>query len=136
ALLRLDSKELFYPSAAQIKDKLKTALAQKDSKQLEKLLSQTHCSVSIGAGHLHFIDAKFRTNLISELVAGTGEEIRSHMGMGEKFYFYMNGFNGKILKGEVGFLITKSAYGWQWSGFILPNPPEELIKDAFPQRAA
>lgn len=135
ALQRMNTPETHFPSVAQLKDRLLTAIAKKNTRLLESLLSKSHCSLTLGAGHMHFIDDITRSSLLAELKDSSGEVTRSHMGMGEKCYIYLRGFNGKLMKGDVGLLLTKSAYGWQWSGFILPIPPDQLNKNPGPVKA-
>lgn len=135
-LERMNTKEAFFPSVAQLKDRLITALTEKNSKQLESLLSKSHCSLTLGGSHMHFVDDRMRINLLAEVKDSTGEIVRYHMGMGEKCYVYVSGFKGKLLIGDVGLLLTKSAYGWQWSGFILTSPPDKLLKNDGTVKAA
>jgi len=122
-------KGSFTPSPLAIADFLQAALANKDTGTLRRLASPTHFAAGPGGGHLEFEDEEVLEWLLADLARSRPRRLgRRLLGTGRKRYLLTTGWRGKRFRGIVGFCLTQSARGWEWSGVLVTAPKDPWLK--------
>lgn len=128
ALMRLeDADRVVLPSVGACHAQVNRALEDRDQRSLEELLSRSHFAVGFIGGHFRFEDAAMRERLLTELAAGPVAKGGSLLGSGQKRYAFSDGWDGRLLRGTVGFVFTKGPRGWEWTGVALTEPTDEWM---------
>jgi tetratricopeptide (TPR) repeat protein len=119
----------FAPSPLAIADRLKAALSAGDADQLRRLASPTHLQAGPGGGHFQFEDEEILEWLCEDLSRSRPRPFgRRLLGTGGKRYLLTSGWRGKHFKGIVGFCLTRSARGWEWSGILVTGPSDPWLE--------
>ncbi len=133
-LSRLDTPDAaFALSAEHVADQLAVALKSGDAARLRRLASPTHFQIGGACCESAFEENIFLDRLCEELGKG-GVGVRRRMsGAGDKRYLLTTGWRGRWFRGDVVFLITRSARGWQWTGLAIAAPNELWIEHWTPK---
>jgi tetratricopeptide (TPR) repeat protein len=109
------------------------ALMRQDANTLSTLASPTHFCIGIACSELEFVDPNLILKyLLNDLSQSKIRVDPYHFeGEGGKLYLMTEGWNGRLLKGQVAFLLIRHRDGWQWGGLVLTQPGEAW-KELFP----
>jgi len=114
-----DPANQFFASVEELEHAVWKAVSSRQGGELVALASKTHFAAGPGAGHPAFdVDENTPELVASELSGKVSRRFEDLVGSGGRRYLMTTGWNGKIIKGEVVFVFTQSARGWQWSGLI------------------
>jgi|GEM_PF-2513713 len=117
ALMRLESPNTLYArNAPSLAEALSAALTRYDTNQLTNLASQTHFAVGPVGGEIAFEEVDILSHLFDDLLESDVEVREPLVGEGAKKYLLTEGWSGQWFQGEVVFMLTRSAKGWQWTG--------------------
>ena len=108
--------EAFLPTAEQVVDALQAAFTSREARRLQSLASSTHFAIGPVGGHPAFEPAAFLEQLWRDFAES---EVRINpplSGDGNKRYLQTTGWRGQWFRGDVVFLLSRSARGWQWTG--------------------
>lgn len=105
----------FMLTAEHVVDAIEAALSAGDSGRLSKLASSTHFAIGPAGGHASFETPDFLDQLCSDLHDSEVRVEPNLSGGGNKRYLRTSGWRGRWFRGDVIFLITRSARGWQWT---------------------
>ena len=109
-------------------------LERKQTGKLEKLASPTHFSLGVHCGEADFTGREkvlglfFRDLLKSNVNVDTGKI----WGSGDKRYLATANWSGEHFVGQVILLLSKTLYGWEWSGIALTQFPEGWVETLGP----
>lgn len=128
SLMRLDNAASFFaPNAKVLADLLTTALSNKDIAQLDNMLSRSHFSVGPMGAHTTFEDETIIEQFFSDLAESSVSARLPLFGSGGKMYLLTTGWQGRYFKKDVVFLLNQFPGGWQWTGFGILYPNEQLL---------
>ena len=129
AIERLNQENIYYSdSATNLADKLFRLVKQKDTAELNKLISKTHFSIGPVGGHTAYSDLSLIDTFLEELTLGSIKIKKSILGCGGKRYLPTTDWQGKWFEGGVTLIITEAPQGWQWTGIALHNPNEYWVE--------
>ena len=138
-LARRCLKRLAVPDAAfmltadHVVDALEAALSAGDVERLRKLASTTHFAIGPAGGHASFETPELLDQLCRDLTASDVRVNRALSGRGSKRYCTTSGWGGRWFKGQVIFLITRSARGWQWTACGILTPTDLWLEHWRPE---
>ncbi len=112
----------FSLSAEHVVDAIEAALSSRKPDRLRQLASSTHFAIGPAGGHTSFEGPKLLDQLCEDLRPGAVQVDGTLSGGGDKRYLRSSGWRGRWFRGEVIFLITRSARGWQWTGCGIAAP--------------
>lgn len=118
----------FSPTPDHVVDAIEAAIASDEAERLRKLASTTHFAIGPAGGHVSFEAPKFLDELCRDLAESKVRARRELTGGGDKRYLHTSGWRGRWFRGDVIFLITRSARGWQWTGLGLAAANELWIE--------
>jgi len=120
ALARLDdARGRFFPGVAKLADHVRAAVRDHDTRAVRALISSTHFSTGVAGGHAHFDDDEVLDWFCAELSRNSVEVENTLLGSGNKRYLFSNGWEGDWFRERVGFALTRSGRGWQWTGILV-----------------
>lgn len=123
----------FMLSAEHVVDALEAALSSGKAERLRKLASTTHFAIGPAGGHASFETAKLLDQLCDDLGKSEVRVNQTLSGGGNKRYLHTSGWKGRWFRGDVIFLINRSARGWQWTACGIATPNELWIEHWRPE---
>lgn len=119
-LLRLElPQSAFAEDAGLVVAALSDALERRDVAVLQGLASRSHFAAGPVGGHTVFESDDVPEMLYRDLRDSEVSVRRTLLGTGAKRYLPTSGWKGKWFRGDVVFLITRAARGWQWTGVAI-----------------
>lgn len=106
----------FLPTPEQVVAALQVAFASGEVERLRALASSTHFAIGPVGGHPAFESAESLEQLCRDFSASDVRLNARLSGQGSKRYLQTTGWRGEWFRGEVVFLLSRSARGWQWTG--------------------
>jgi hypothetical protein len=123
-----DEGRSFSPSPLGAARRLEAALGARDSAALRSLSSPTHFQIGPGGGHFCFENAEMLDRLCADLKRSRPHRMgHGLLGTGRKRYLMTRGWRGRWFRGTVGFCLTQSSRGWEWSGVVVGTPTEAWL---------
>ncbi|MGA9581543.1 MAG: M23 family metallopeptidase [Allosphingosinicella sp.] len=112
----------FSLTAEHVADSIEAALCAGRADRLRALASTTHFAIGPAGGHVSFETPKLLDQLCSDLGESEVHVGATLSGGGDKRYLHTSGWRGRWFRGELVFLVARSARGWQWTGCAIATP--------------